>query len=84
MEAKEELKADGNCICGSNEFNKSFIEQGKWLGGSVSSMRKYSLTDERFTTREYSLGFDFYAKTDLLRKDCKQCGKFDYIQIKNN
>jgi len=69
------------CVCGSNEFNKSFIERGKWLGSSSSSMRKYSREDKRFKTREYSLGFDFYAKTDLLHTNCKQCGKTDFVAV---
>lgn len=69
------------CVCGSSEINKTFIEQGTWLGSSSSSMRKYSLNDERFTTREYSLGFDFYAKTDLLKTNCRQCGKHDFVAV---
>jgi len=70
-----------SCVCGSTEINKNFIQQGKWLGSSSSSMRRYSLSDERFETREYSLGFDFYAKTDLLKTNCKECGKNDFISV---
>ena len=69
------------CVCGSKEFNKSFIEKGKWLGSSSSSMRRYSLNDERFKTSEYSLGFDFYAKTDLLETVCKECCKRDFVSV---
>ena len=69
------------CVCGSSEINKTFIESGKWLGSSSSSMRKYSLDDSRFKTREYSLGFDFYAKTDLLKTNCRQCGKSDFVAV---
>lgn len=69
------------CVCGSIEINKTFIESGKWLGSSSSSMRRYFRDDERFTTREYSLGFDFYAKTDLLKTNCKQCGKSDFVSV---
>jgi len=69
------------CVCGSTEINKTFIQQGKWLGSSSSSMRIYSLSDERFEIREYSLGFDFYAKTDLLQTNCKECGKNDFISV---
>jgi hypothetical protein len=68
------------CVCGSNEINKTFINEGTWLGSSSSNMRKYSLTDERFKTREYSLGFDFYAKKDLIKTICK-CGKIDFIAV---
>lgn len=70
-----------SCVCGSTKINKKFIQQGKWLGSSSSSMRRYSLSDERFETREYSLGFDFYAKTDLLQTNCKECGKNDFISV---
>ena len=66
------------CDCGSTSINKQFIESGKWLGSSSSRMRKYSLTDERFTTREYSLGFDFYAKEDMFQTICLECGKTDF------
>jgi len=69
------------CVCGSCDINKQFIEQGSWLGSSSSSMRRYSRNDERFNTREYSLGFDFYAEKDLLKTDCKQCGKSDYVAL---
>lgn len=69
------------CVCGSSEINKTFIESGKWLGSSSSSMRKYSRNDERFTTREYSLGFDFYSKTDLLQTRCRCCGKSDFVSV---
>lgn len=69
------------CVCGSSEINKVFVESGKWLGSSSSSMRKYSRNDERFTTREYSLGFDFYAKTDLLQTRCRCCGKSDFVAV---
>lgn len=68
------------CVCGSSEISKTFIESGKWLGSS-SSMRRYSLNDERFKTREYSLGFDFYAKTDMLNTKCTQCGKTDFVSV---
>lgn len=69
------------CVCGSSEITKTFIESGKWLGSSSSSMRKYSLNDERFKTREYSLGFDFYANGELLHTKCKECGKTDYVSV---
>lgn len=69
------------CVCGSSEIKKTFIESGKWLGSSSSSMRKYSLNDQRFRTREYSLGFDFYANGDLLHTECKQCGKTDFVSV---
>jgi ribosomal protein L37E len=69
------------CVCGSNEINKVFVNQGAWLGSSSSSMRRYSLSDKRFNTREYSLGFDFYAKTDLLNTKCRQCGKTDFVVL---
>lgn len=69
------------CVCGSNEISKTFIESGKWLGSSSSSMRKYCLSDERFKTREYSLGFDFYANGDLLHTKCRQCGKTDFVSV---
>ncbi len=69
------------CVCGSIEINKTFIESGKWLGSSSSSMRKYSLNDKRFKTREYSLGFDFYANGDLLHTQCRQCGKTDFVSV---
>jgi hypothetical protein len=69
------------CVCGSSEINKTFIESGKWLGSSSSSMRKYSLNDERFKTREYSLGFDFYANGDLLHTKCIKCGKTDFVSV---
>jgi uncharacterized OB-fold protein len=44
-------------------------------------MRKYSLDDSRFKTREYSLGFDFYANGELLHTKCKECGKTDYVSV---
>lgn len=69
------------CVCGSSEFKKTFIESGKWLGSSSSMMRRYSLNDQRFKTREYSLGFDFYANGDLLHTECKQCGKTDFVSV---
>ena len=69
------------CVCGSLELNKTFLNQGTWLGSSSSSMRKYSLRDERFVTREYSLGFDFYANTDLIKTTCTECGKKDFISV---
>lgn len=69
------------CVCGSNEISKTFIESGEWLGSSSSSMRKYSLNDQRFRTREYSLGFDFYANGDLLHTKCKQCCKTDFVSV---
>ena len=69
------------CVCGSSEITKTFIASGKWLGSSSSSMRRYSLNDERFKTREYSLGFDFYANGDLLHTKCKQCGKTDFVSV---
>ena len=69
------------CVCGSKDIQKTFIQQGKWLGSSSSSMRRYSLSDSRFETREYSLGFDFYAKTDMLKTNCNQCGKPDFIPV---
>ena len=69
------------CVCSSDKITKTFIESGKWLGSSSSSMRRYSLTDERFKTREYSLGWDFYAKTDMLHTKCQQCGKTDYVSV---
>ena len=69
------------CVCGSSEINKTFIESGKWLGSSSSSMRKYSLNDQRFKTREYSLGFDFYANGDLLHTKCTKCGKTDFVSV---
>lgn len=76
---EETNKNQQPCLCGSTELIKTFIEKGKWLGSSSSSMRRYALSDSRFETREYSLGFDFYAKTDLLHTKCKQCGKTDFI-----
>ena len=69
------------CVCGSSEINKTFIESGKWLGSSSSSMRKYSLNDQRFKTREYSLGFDFYANGELLHTKCTKCGKTDFVSV---
>lgn len=69
------------CICGSTYIKTIFIQKGKWIGSSSSNMRRYSLSDERFETREYSLGFDFYAKTDMLKTNCNQCGKTDYIPV---
>jgi len=69
------------CVCGSNKFNKSFIQERTWLGSSSASMRRYSLTDKRFNTREYSLGHDFYAATDLLKTHCKECGKVDFVSV---
>jgi len=69
------------CVCGSNEISKTFIESGKWLGSSSSSMRKYSLNDKRFKTHEYSLGFDFYANGELLQTKCKECGKTDFVSL---
>lgn len=69
------------CVCGSTDIQKTFISEGKWLGSSSSSMRRYSLDDPRFRTSEYSLGFDFYAKTDMLKTNCNQCGKPDYIPV---
>jgi hypothetical protein len=69
------------CVCGSSEINKTFIESGKWLGSSSSSMRKYSLNDQRFKTREYSLGFDFYANGDLLHTKCTKCRKTDFVPV---
>lgn len=78
METTQESKLI-KCDCGSNKINKTFIESGKWLGSSSSRMRKYSLTDERFITREYSLGFDFYAKEDMFQTTCRECGKNDFV-----
>lgn len=78
----EELKKKferNKCICGSTDLKIEFIQKGKWLGSSSSSMRRYNLDDTRFTTSEYSLGFDFYAKTDMLKTNCNQCGKSDFI-----
>lgn len=69
------------CVCGSTDLKIEFVKKGEWLGSSSSSMRKYSLSDERFETREYSLGFDFYAKTDMLKTNCNQCGKPDFIHV---
>jgi len=75
-------KSEIACVCGSTKITKSFIESGKWLGSASSIMRKYSLTDERFKTNEYSLGFDFYAKVDLLKTYCEHCGNSDFIFYK--
>ena len=69
------------CVCGSSEISKTFIQSGKWLGSQSSSMRRYSLNDERFETREYSLGFDFYAKTDMFHTKCEKCGKTDFVSV---
>ena len=60
---------------------REVFEDGKWLGSSSSSMRKYSLNDQRFKTREYSLGFDFYANGDLLHTKCTKCGKTDFVSV---
>jgi len=82
----EELKINESnininlCICGSSEMDKEFIESGSWLGSSNSMMRRYALDDNRFRTREYSLGFDFYANGDLLKTHCLKCGKNDFIK----
>ena len=67
------------CDCGSSNIKKQFIEKGTWLGSSSSRMRRYLLTDERFKTREYSLGFDFYAKEDMFQTTCRECGKNDFV-----
>jgi hypothetical protein len=69
------------CVCGSTKINKTYIDSGSWLGSSSSTMRKYSLDDDRFTTREYSLGFDFYAKGDLLKTKCAECGESDFVAV---
>ena len=83
-QAKALVKTDVSsslCVCGSSKITKTFIESGKWLGSSSSSMRKYSLTDDRFKTREYSLGWDFYANGELLNTKCKECGKTDFVSV---
>ena len=67
------------CDCGC-EMKKEFIPSGTWLGSSSSKMRAYSLNDDRFKTREYSLGFDFYANGDLYYVSCKECRKTDYVK----
>lgn len=69
------------CACGSSEIKKTFIQSDKWLGSSSSRMRGYSRNDHRFYTREYSLGFDFYANGDLLHTECKKCGRTDFISV---
>jgi len=73
--------SSSQCVCGSIETSNTFICSGTWLGSSSSKMRGYSLNDERFKTREYSLGFDFYANGDLLHTECKQCGKTDFVSV---
>ena len=69
------------CVCGSSDITSTRVRSGKWLGSSYSNMKEYSLTDERFETREYSLGFDYYANGDLLKTYCEKCGKKDFVSF---
>jgi len=60
--------SDFKCkTCDFNEGNYSIIKKDKWLGTRPDIPKKF------LYSREFSLGTDWYPKTDLLEISCKRC-----------
>ena len=56
-----------------DNFDKTFLKEGKWMGTTPRPL-------EHFRKDEFSLGWDYYPKHDVLQLTCKECGYVDYIK----